>query len=360
MNRHSALLGAVALLFIAQLAHAAGRGNSVHAYVACGRTKEAEPSSRCSQLAKVGAFFKSPYTTKYRICVRSSRGFHNCERNQTAEANIVYVNSVRAPKAGKYTVTWSFNGERRTASFVREGRAGDAGGSPSIFQIIGAASGVVAIIGTVTTGLLRHRRPRLQMSFDGPPEDATTVSVSATGMGQVTTSPSHWLRLRVTNRRGARRRSATEVEARLLQVAHIVGEETSRTPLDSAALIWSNQSHPSATINIPPGESRHVDVGVLRWPEPIDAIPAEGSQGCWVELQVLPKPSSDRDRLQIGTYRLELSLSAKDVSARRYQVLLDVNGEWHSGSAVWRGFRLHDLRRVRRWGATAKKPGSHR
>ena len=150
MSRHSALFSAaITLLVFAQSAQAGGGRDSVRTYVACGRTREAKPSSRCSHQARVGAFFKS-----------SPRDDVSSLRAIFAWLSVI-ARGVRRPKRASSTSTMSSlqSGEVHGHMVIQqessscEFRSGRPcrwrSAAPSVFQIIGAASGLVVIIATL-------------------------------------------------------------------------------------------------------------------------------------------------------------------------------------------------------------------
>ena len=161
------------------------------------------------------------------------------------------------------------------------------------------------IIATLAGGLLRQRSPKLQNELRWSPggchyrigavpqpNDGSNDHSSITLVTTPHIKPSGWPKT-LGHRCGSEAGFRSSISrARTFPALHWIQRP------------WSGRTQhpPTATISIPPGESRHVDVGALRWQEPIEAIPQEGSLGCRVELQVLPKPSSDRDRLQSGPY----------------------------------------------------------
>jgi hypothetical protein len=212
-----------------------------------------------------------------------------------------------------------------------------------------AVAGAMATSAAVLLALYRETfrewrlRPKLALAFAGPPFDAITVSIPyAPHPGRHV--PTHWLRLEVSNAKG--RRSARDVQVLLTAVHRIEDLEKRWHPLDTVALIWSNQDQPRATIDFPPATSRRIDVASLEWPAGRLQMPEEGGGGCWAKLQVIPTPSSDRDHLDPGLYQLELALTAWDVDAVRYTVNLNFDGTWMSGSSVWSHFRLENLKRL--------------
>ncbi len=215
--------------------------------------------------------------------------------------------------------------------------------------VVAIVAPLVAIIGGLLTISSRQRSPSLSLDYSGPPRDATTVQVDyLPEPGR--TVPSHWLRVRVANKGGRRRKSANHVEVRLNEVARLLDRWREMVPVDSSALIWSNQPQESGSITIAPGAERRADVAVLRWPPGAKAMPIDGSGGCWAELRVLPVPSSDRHHLQAGRYLLDMVLTGEDISAKRYQAVLLVSGVWRDGFAVWDAdFLLGDVKRHRWW-----------
>lgn len=214
---------------------------------------------------------------------------------------------------------------------------------------IGIVASLVAIVGTSLTIASRQRVPRLSLDYGGPPKDAITVEVDYFHEAGRTV-PSHWLRVRVKNRGGRRRRSAKRVEVQLVDAFRLLDRWREIVPLDAVALIWSNQSEDLSFLDIPPGSERRADVAVLRWPQHQIAIPQSGSVGCWGELRVLPVPSSNRNHLQPGRYLLNLMLTGEDVPARRYRAVLKISGFWRPGSDVWdTDFLLEDFKRDFWW-----------
>jgi hypothetical protein len=85
---------------------------SSRAYVACGRSANARPASRCQVGDKVGAFFESGEAdTTYTVCVRFPTGRDLCATEQRALAGTLYVNNVTTNIPGRHSVTWSFGEE---------------------------------------------------------------------------------------------------------------------------------------------------------------------------------------------------------------------------------------------------------
>jgi len=158
------------------------------------------------------------------------------------------------------------------------------------------------------------------------------------------TRPSHWLRMRVAN--APRSNSAYEVAVLVTDVVRLEGEKEIRLALDTMALQWSNLGERRGDLEIPPGVERRVDIAALRWSQDSPDMPEDGSNGCRAELQVIPWPSASRHMLKAGRYRLEMSLTARDVPAKRYAVILALDGTWWSSDEVWEHFLLEGLRRL--------------
>ncbi len=207
----------------------------------------------------------------------------------------------------------------------------------------------VGTVGAVLVALFwepiraRWKRPKLDLSFDASSPDAITVNVDYPAAGPSKYAPSHWLRLNVSNR--PRRRSAHEVRVLVTSVHRLGPDGTAveRLPLDTVALIWSNLKKASDVTEIPPGVDRRVDVANLIWAT--NQLPRDGATGCEAELQVIPEPSARRNRLAAGRYRLDLALSARDVDARRFSLLLKADGVWQSdAAAIGTHFTLEGLK----------------
>ncbi len=213
-----------------------------------------------------------------------------------------------------------------------------------------AVAGVVATSAAVLLALYRdtvrewRTRPKLALEFAGAPLDAITVFADHVHAPDRKVA-SHWLRLAVTNASG--RRSADDVRVLVTSVHRVGGGDDVWLPLDTVALRWSNLPTVTDALELPPGTSRRVDVASLEWPGGRTRIPAEGSSGCWAKLQVIPTPSSERNHLPAGRYRLDLTLTARDVDAVACTVELEVDGTWRSDREVWTHFYLENLRKTR-------------
>lgn len=210
--------------------------------------------------------------------------------------------------------------------------------------VVGAIAASAAVVLALYRDTFREwrRRPKISLSFDGPPQDAISVLVDyQPEPGRRVLS--HWLRLGVSN--STSRRTASEVRVLVTSLYRLERGKEVRQPLDTVALIWSNLPEPTDAVELPPGMRRRVDVAALRWPS--DQIPARDDIGSWAELQVIPTPSSSRNHLVPGYYKLELVVTAKDVDATSYSVRLRVDGRWAPDDAVWERFNLEGLERLR-------------
>jgi hypothetical protein len=91
---------------------------SYRAYIACGRSPHAAPAHRCRRGSKVGAYFQSSQATTYSVCVRFPDARRRCAEEQSAEASVLYLNSVTTNILGRYEFTW-FAGGRRIVRYFR-------------------------------------------------------------------------------------------------------------------------------------------------------------------------------------------------------------------------------------------------
>ncbi len=90
------------------------------AYIACGLSRNAQPSHVChlSDGDKFGAFFQSATETTYTVCVEFPTGKELCAEAQHADAGTLYVNRITSNIAGLHRVTWLVEGQAvRTWSF---------------------------------------------------------------------------------------------------------------------------------------------------------------------------------------------------------------------------------------------------
>jgi hypothetical protein len=115
-------LGAVlcSLFLVAPASDAAGSTAAPYdAYVACGRSAEDPPSSRCFVGDRVGAFFRSNLVdAAYTVCVTFPSDRKLCAGEQAASSGVLYVNDITTSTVGPHTVTWTVNGIELTKQFV--------------------------------------------------------------------------------------------------------------------------------------------------------------------------------------------------------------------------------------------------
>jgi hypothetical protein len=85
-------------------------GRPFRVYIGCGASKSTRASYTCRKNQTIGVFLESPTTTRYTVCVKFPEGGTQCVRNQRAEADTLYVNTIKKHKSGIYTVTWVLEG----------------------------------------------------------------------------------------------------------------------------------------------------------------------------------------------------------------------------------------------------------
>lgn len=76
------------------------------AFIACGLTVRAPRRATCRRPRKVGAFFRSPFDTRYSVCVTYPNRRRLCARNQFARAGVLYVNRITTNMVGRMKVVW--------------------------------------------------------------------------------------------------------------------------------------------------------------------------------------------------------------------------------------------------------------
>jgi hypothetical protein len=89
----------------------------LNAYVGCGVKKGTEISNSCSSFDKMGAFFESNQTVKYKICIRTPKGKTHCT-NKEAKADALYINKIAASEPGRYRVAWTVE-SRTLTRYIR-------------------------------------------------------------------------------------------------------------------------------------------------------------------------------------------------------------------------------------------------
>lgn len=175
----------------------------------------------------------------------------------------------------------------------------------------------------------RWSRPRLTLECE-PSASLNDVHVSQSRVvigGRELEVPVLYVRARITN---GGRTSATDVEALAVELWSLVDGKWLRDPdLLPMNLIWS-YSGGGLLAHLPPGVSRHCDLFVV---VPEEESWTSGLGGaCAIERAALcltPQHRGNIDRLaRSGTYRLVISIAAKDVAAERFQVKFSVPSEW--------------------------------
>lgn len=91
----------------------------LRAYVACGLSQSAPPANECPHRSKVGAFFRANRELHYTVCVTFPTRRRLCNREQLAQAGVLYVNSVTTNTVGWHKVVWTIKGRRLVRYFWR-------------------------------------------------------------------------------------------------------------------------------------------------------------------------------------------------------------------------------------------------
>jgi hypothetical protein len=174
-----------------------------------------------------------------------------------------------------------------------------------------------------------RRQPRLRLLFDADTDDFEVAVGSPT--------PTHWIRLRVSNQTG--RRSAEDVEVIIVDV--LPRREAS---LSGFTLLWSNlpESLPSgppvlaSRQTIPPGVARHVDILCMPAPSPERAE----DPPCSLWIQAQPAREDSRHEVLEGTTHVLLAVAARDTDAVYYDVTIEFDGSWVPDDEIKHRLRL--------------------
>jgi hypothetical protein len=114
------LLASCGILYPAQ-----ATADGYETYVACSAEQDAAPAASCTIGGHPGAFFRSPTSTAYTVCVSFPDGQHLCSSDQYAEAGTLYVNAITTTVPGVHEITWSVGGATvGTWQLTMEPRAG--------------------------------------------------------------------------------------------------------------------------------------------------------------------------------------------------------------------------------------------
>jgi hypothetical protein len=108
-----ALFGAVAANAGPGTAPASAATEGYVAYLGCGLAQDTKPAHACDldEGAEFGAFFRSPVTTTYEVCVDFPGERHLCRPEQEAVAGTLYVNKITTDVGGALRLTWLVGGE---------------------------------------------------------------------------------------------------------------------------------------------------------------------------------------------------------------------------------------------------------
>jgi hypothetical protein len=135
--------------------------------------------------------------------------------------------------------------------------------------------------------------------------------------------PAAYLRARVVN---GGRSAAKNVNVAVLSVAEWRDGswERQRPELDGRALAWSN-TDPAALVDIPASAERPVDVvSVVRdW-----SLAEPGHLPILVQIRGPYYPANEAQRLTPGSWRVQLEVSAENVTAKGIEVIVAFPGFW--------------------------------
>jgi hypothetical protein len=103
----------VATGLLASAAPATAGAAAYRHYVACGTSRNANPSHVCPKGSKKGAFFTSVNAdVHYSVCVRFPSGKNLCAHAQEATQGTLYVNKITSTIPGMHKVTWFVEGKK--------------------------------------------------------------------------------------------------------------------------------------------------------------------------------------------------------------------------------------------------------
>jgi hypothetical protein len=97
------------LLFTAAASFAVPASASAAEYyfdVSCGLTADSTPSHVCESDDQIGAFFASDEDTEYEVCVEFPNEDFVCGPEESASANVLYVNELTTDQLGVHGVSW--------------------------------------------------------------------------------------------------------------------------------------------------------------------------------------------------------------------------------------------------------------
>ncbi len=186
----------------------------------------------------------------------------------------------------------------------------------------------VATIGAVLTALFiipwreSRRRPRLTVTFDPLSDFDAMTDVPTHGRGL-----SHWILPRIHNEAG--RDAATDVEVLFIEMSN----RSTGQPLqfENRCLEWSGVG--GTRLTVAPGVDRHITLLFLM--DPVHPVSADGTAGFAASVVVKPEPGANRNALPVGKYRARFAVTATNADAVEYEMDIDYDGTWWSGSAIW-------------------------
>ncbi len=161
----------------------------------------------------------------------------------------------------------------------------------------------------------RWRRPELALTYDPNPaaQDCVVVNVVPGDPPEAA-----YYRLRVENRKN---RTAAE-EAEVIVVGARSPDGNVLIRIEGMPLVWSNTNDVTRLPFLPGGTFRHVDLVMCQREWPMDRA---------VQFEVRPRPSDARNRVGPGGYEIELAVTAKNTTARRFRVHVSHDAKWGPG-----------------------------
>jgi hypothetical protein len=202
-----------------------------------------------------------------------------------------------------------------------------------------AAGTLGAIVVALYIGVWRERRhrPKLSLAYHGP-EGGDAVVVRKVRDGPLAVDVAY-VRLRVVAKK--RRAAADDAEVMVLRVTELAPREgyqpqTDNVTIEGQLLGWSNVVPTTTRLTIPPGVHRHLDL--VRVDKSAPDIAA-------AQITVAAVPVDRRNAVKSGSFEIELAVTARNMDARRYRVVIDYDGGW--GKDVWEHLRVQEPRPIR-------------
>lgn len=195
-------------------------------------------------------------------------------------------------------------------------RTDSYGFAQTVFTAIAAVSTSLAVVSALWLQWIRDylRRPKLALFFDAGRMAGNCYSVTSNAKSKVL-----WVRCMVSN-------TGRAFTAANVQVFMELCKLESGVFLPSRTLPWADLS--TGTIDIQSGVTRFVDLASATVPD--------GATTSRLRIMLFPWKSDDpeddindsRHFLLAGHYSLRLSVSARDVPARFYDVTIDFDGRY--------------------------------